>query len=83
MLTLIWIVLGALIGLAAAQRRGFSPVAGAAGGALLGPLSVLLFFVSGVASKNDRQRKCPFCAEWIKREALVCKHCGKNVPKAA
>jgi hypothetical protein len=47
MLSLFWIVLGALIGVAAAQRKGFSVVAGVVGGALLGPLAVLMFFVSG------------------------------------
>jgi hypothetical protein len=25
-------------------------------------------------------RKCPFCAEFIKPEALVCKHCGRELP---
>jgi rRNA maturation endonuclease Nob1 len=24
-------------------------------------------------------RSCPFCAEIIKKKALVCKHCGKQV----
>lgn len=27
-------------------------------------------------------RKCPYCAEFIRREALVCKHCGSNVAVA-
>lgn len=28
----------------------------------------------------DREfRKCPYCAEYIKREAKVCKHCGRDV----
>ena len=28
-----------------------------------------------------KNKKCPFCAEIIKRAAVVCKHCGKDVPK--
>jgi hypothetical protein len=27
-------------------------------------------------------RKCPCCAEFIKREALVCKHCGQKIPSS-
>jgi len=27
-------------------------------------------------------RKCPFCAELIKREAVVCRFCGRDVPVA-
>ncbi len=76
---LYWPLLGALIGVAAAQRRGFSMVGGAIGGMLLGPLAILLFFVSGIASANER-RKCPFCAEWIQSAATVCKHCGRDLP---
>jgi len=78
---LFWLLFGALIGAYAAQRKGFSTVGGLLGGALLGPFALLMFFVSGVSS-GDQQRKCPFCAEWVKPEAKVCKHCHKELPPA-
>ncbi len=38
-------------------------------------------------AEHDRavhgSRKCPFCAELIKREAIVCKHCGRDVKPTA
>jgi len=79
-LLLLWGLLGAAIGFYAAQKKGFSTVGGVIGGWMLGPLAFLLFFVSGIVSSNEQQRKCPFCAEWIRPEATVCKHCHKEVP---
>jgi hypothetical protein len=77
-MSLIWLLLGALIGFAASQRKGFSPVAGILGGAVLGPLAILMYAVSGV-STGDQRRKCPYCAEWVKAEARVCKHCHRDL----
>lgn len=69
-----WLLFGALIGALAAQKRGFSMVAGVLGGMLLGPLlALLMFFVSG-----DRT-KCPHCAELIKKEAKLCPHCRSDL----
>ena len=28
---------------------------------------------------GQRTRKCPHCAEFIKPEAIVCRHCGSDV----
>lgn len=30
--------------------------------------------------KRNYTRECPFCAEIIKARAVVCKHCGKDLP---
>ena len=27
------------------------------------------------------KKRCPFCAELVKSEAIVCKHCSKNIGK--
>ena len=81
MLIIFWALLGILIGTAAAQKQGFHVAAGVIGGLLLGPLAVLLFMVSGVDSKSDLRKKCPFCANWVKQEALVCQHCKREFPE--
>lgn len=80
---LFWAGLGALIGVAAAQRKGWSVAGGLVGGALLGPLAFLLFFVSGVSSSDAQRRKCPNRDEWISRKAKVCPHCQRDVQPIA
>ncbi len=76
---LAWALIGALIGVAAAQKRGFSVVGGVLGGLLLGPLAFLMFFVNGVSGSHDH-RMCPFRGEIIKAEATVCKECRGALP---
>lgn len=69
MIILFWILFG-LIGFAIGLKKGLNPALAILGGILLGPLSILMIFVS------KEVKKCPKCAENIKKEAKVCKHCG-------
>ena len=36
--------------------------------------------MSGAVTTQSTDRKCPFCAETIKQEAVVCRFCNRDVP---
>ncbi|RXF72089.1 zinc ribbon domain-containing protein [Hansschlegelia zhihuaiae] len=38
-----------------------------------------------IDAEREREglRRCPFCAEFIRPEAIVCKHCGRDLPPPA
>lgn len=75
---LTWLLLGALVGYAAAEKKGFSKVAGMLGGAVLGPiLAILLFAVSGVTS-GVKPVQCRHCGQWINGAAATCPACHKS-----
>jgi predicted amidophosphoribosyltransferase len=65
--TRIWAALGLLFGPATLVVLGFLPVLG------VGEEEFALF------KAPQKLRKCPNCAEPIKAEAAVCRHCGRDV----
>lgn len=88
-LILIWGLFG-VVSAFAAGWKGRNPVGWFLLGLLIGPfaLLLLLFAPSLKATPKyqnagaDAERRCPFCAEVIQRAAIVCKHCGRDLPMA-
>ena len=63
-----WLVLGLIFGVFALLAAGFMPKVEEQNDA-----------PEEAAEPDKEERKCPFCAEMIKAEAIVCKHCGRDV----
>lgn len=40
--------------------------------------AIVLILFSSKSELSDTNKKCPYCAEIIKREAVICKYCGKE-----
>lgn len=80
---IIWGAFG-VIGAMIADKKGNNGGGGFLLGVLLGPIGLLIAFFSSDNEPKKEQRsgntkKCPYCAEYVKPDARVCKHCGRDI----
>jgi hypothetical protein len=82
----LWILFG-VVSAVVGSKKGRSGCGWFTIGFLLGPIGLILAFVVSpdqravdkAALQSGTMKKCPFCAELVRVEAIKCRHCGADL----
>src|SRR5437868_453536 len=78
---LVWILLFGLVSSGIWKSKGGSGVSGFLIGAVLGILGLIYVAAASPSLQSGGALKCPNCAESVRADAIVCKHCGRDLPR--